>query len=244
MALAFSLVFLPLHFLFPRAGDYAVSFTQLGPLAAVLFFAFLLPGQGILMRVRMAFHPRRATWKGTASTAVLPLLMIGTSALVLTMTGMGWVSWSGNTLFYILNLLGIIIGAVAEEIGWRGFLLPEFMKRHTPLRSAVYTGIVWGGWHLNFTGGIPGFLLYTLTIMETSILMAWIFNRTSGSLSLMVLFHSFFNLFSRMFLWQRFRLELFAVESVVFGVFCLCVVLSERDRLRRASEDTLTGPAV
>jgi membrane protease YdiL (CAAX protease family) len=243
MALAFSLVFLPLHFLFPHAGDYAVSFTQLGPLAAVLFFAFLLPGKGILKRVRLAFQLRRVTWKWTALTTGLAGMMIGMSAMVLTMTGMGWVSWSGNTLFYALNLMGIIVGAVAEEIGWRGYLLPEFQKRHAPLRSAVYTGIIWGVWHLNFTGGIAGFLLYTLTIVETSILMAWIFNRTKGSLSLMVLFHSFFNLFSRMVLWQRFRLELFAVESVVFGVICLGIILSGRDRLGRPSPvGTPAGP--
>lgn len=230
MALVFSLGFLPLHGLFPAAGDYAVSFTQLGPLAAVLLLAFLLPEQGILKRIRSMFSLRKVTWKWTAITVGLPGVMIAASALILTRFGLGWTSWSGSLTFYSLNLVGILIGAMAEEIGWRGYLLPAFQESHTPLRSAVYTGIIWGVWHLNFTGGTLGFFLYTLTTVETSILMAWIFNRTKRSLTLMVVFHLFFNLFSRMFLWQRFRLELFAVESVVFGAFCLYLYHSERER--------------
>ncbi|HSP48348.1 MAG TPA: type II CAAX endopeptidase family protein [Clostridiaceae bacterium] len=230
MALAFSLIFLPLHFLFPGAGDFAVSFTQLGPLAAVLFLAFLLPDNGFLKQIRSSFSLRKVTWDWTALTIGLPGVMIAISAMILTLTGLGMVSWSGNPVFYSLNLLGIVAGALAEEIGWRGYLLPAFQKRHSPLRSAVYTGIIWGVWHLNFTGGIAGFLLYTLTIVETSILMTWIFNRTKGNLSLMVIYHIFFNLFSRMFLWQRFRLELFAVESIVFGAVCLYIVHMDRKR--------------
>jgi len=76
-----------------------------------------------------------------------------------------YVPWKGNMLFYLLSFVAIVIGSAAEEIGWRGFLLPNLQKKHTAFVSSIIVGILWGVWHLNFTGGILGFVLYTVTII-------------------------------------------------------------------------------
>lgn len=229
MSLVFSLIFLPLHSLFPGIGTYAVSFTQFGPLASVLLLAFLFKGQGILKEIGKRFRLRGISWKWASIVLILPAAVLLVSGLVLSLFGIRGTAWSGSPIFYALNLAGIVVGALAEETGWRGYLLPKFRERYSPLKAAVYTGIIWGVWHLNFTGGIPGFLFYTLTIIETSIIMTWIYDRTKGNMTLMVLYHILFNLFSRMLLWQRFRLELFLVESFVFGLVCLYIYASDRE---------------
>lgn len=241
MSLVFSLVFLPLHSLFPALGAYAVSFTQLGPLASVLLLAYLFRGQGMLKELGRKFELRGLTWRWAAMVLFLTGVPILMSGLVLSFMGIKGVAWAGSPLFYGLNLVGVVVGALAEESGWRGYLLPKFQERYTPLKSAVFTGIIWGVWHLNFTGGIPGFLLYTVTIIETSILMTWIYNRTKGNLTLMVLYHILFNLFSRMLLWQRFRLELFVVESLVFGILCFYIYASDRESLMQSHPIPKTG---
>lgn len=234
MSLVFSLVLLPLHSLFPTIGTYAVSFTQFGPLLSVLLLAYLLKEEGILEDIARGYKSGRVTWKWSAIILILPGVLLLSSGLVLSLLGMKGVAWSGSPLFYALNLVGIMAGAIAEETGWRGYLLPKLQERFSPLKSAVYTGIIWGVWHLNFTGGVPGFLLYTLTIIESSIIMTWIYNRTKASLPLMVLYHISFNLFSRMFLWERFTLELFLAESAVFGIVCFYLYASDREGFTQA----------
>lgn len=229
MSLVFSLILLPLHSLFPAMGTYAVSFTQFGPLFSVLLLASLMKEEGILQDISRRFAFGKISWKWSAIILILNVALLLSSGLALSLLGVEGVAWSGSLLFYVLNFTGIVVGAIAEETGWRGYLLPEFQKRFSPMKSAVYTGIIWGVWHLNFTGGVAGFLFYTLTIIETSIIMTWIYNRTKGSLPLMVLYHIFFNLFSRMLLWQRFRLELFIAESLLFGIVCFYIYTADRE---------------
>lgn len=115
-----------------------------------------------------------------------------------------YVYWKGDMLFYILNIVAMLIGSAAEEIGWRGFLLPNLQKKYTPFISSIIVGILWGIWHLNFTGGIGGFVLYTVTIIEMSILMTWVYNKSKGSIFLMSVWHLIINLTSHIFLWDRF----------------------------------------
>ncbi|HSR03674.1 MAG TPA: CPBP family intramembrane glutamic endopeptidase, partial [Proteiniclasticum sp.] len=136
--------------------------------------------------------------------------------------------WTGSTSFYGISFLAMLIGSTAEEIGWRGFLLPNLQKKHTPFVSSIIVGVLWGVWHLNFTGGITGFLLYTITIIEMSILMTWVYNRTVGNLFLMSLWHLTINIASHFFLWDRFGTELFIVESILFGTACVVLALMER----------------
>jgi membrane protease YdiL (CAAX protease family) len=48
-------------------------------------------------------------------------------------------------------VIGIVIGvvfALGEEIGWRGFLLPQLQATMSPTRAAVTTGFINGIWHL------------------------------------------------------------------------------------------------
>jgi membrane protease YdiL (CAAX protease family) len=50
----------------------------------------------------------------------------------------------------------VVVSALAlfEEIGWRGWLLPQFMRRMSARRAIVVTAMVWALWHVPF--GLSG----------------------------------------------------------------------------------------
>ena len=225
----FSIFLLTLHFIFRAAGNYSVSFTQLSPALAVVAVSLILKDKMIIKDIRNHFRVDRTVMKWLILAIAVPAMCIIVSSFILSYYEVGFVSWEGDALFYILNIVAMLIGCAAEEIGWRGFLLPNLQKKYTPFTSSVIVGILWGVWHLNFTGGLFGFVLYTITIIEMSILMSWLYNKTAGNLVLMTVWHFTFNATSHMFLWDRFTLQLFAIESIVFGILCLFLFVAERN---------------
>jgi membrane protease YdiL (CAAX protease family) len=99
-------------------------------------------------------------------------------------------------------VVGLIVG-LGEEPGWRGYLLPALQRRHRVLTASLIVGLVWGMWHLPMLVLVGraslsmafaiGFATYTLDMVAGSILFAWLYNATGGSLLLTVLFHMSFN---------------------------------------------------
>lgn len=69
---------------------------------------------------------------------------------------------------FVVLTLTYLLGAVGEEIGWRGMLQPLLENRFSLLAASVVTGLVWGAWHVQiFTAGpvvIVGFLLATVAL--------------------------------------------------------------------------------
>lgn len=95
--------------------------------------------------------------------------------------------------------LGIFAG-LAEEPGWRGFMLPHLLKRRPPLAAALVVGLVWGGlWHgyANYFGlGDRGWAFVPLNLLQgLGLLTAWsliltrVYQHTRGSLLLSILMH-------------------------------------------------------
>jgi len=89
---------------------------------------------------------------------------------------------------------------VGEETGWRGFALPELQKRFSPLTASLIIGVIWAAWHIplmgvEFRGQIIPALL--LGVMSASVLSAWLFNHSEGSLLPLPLFHATVNTVGR-----------------------------------------------
>lgn len=98
-------------------------------------------------------------------------------------------------------------GALLEELGWRGYAMPELQSSlRSPLAAAVLIGVGWGLWHVprDVTGGVierlgmfhyllyflPSFLAGTIS---TSIIAAYFVNRCSGSIIPAIMVHGFSN---------------------------------------------------
>ena len=50
-----------------------------------------------------------------------------------------------------MTIIGIFAGlltAAGEEIGWRGFMVPELFKKYGLNKTLLFSGLIWCGWHL------------------------------------------------------------------------------------------------
>jgi membrane protease YdiL (CAAX protease family) len=72
--------------------------------------------------------------------------------------GWGVLTPQGLVVRVVLNaVVGIVVVsalAMFEEIGWRGWLLPQLMRRMSARRAVVISAIVWAVWHVPF--GLSG----------------------------------------------------------------------------------------
>jgi membrane protease YdiL (CAAX protease family) len=48
-------------------------------------------------------------------------------------------------LFYLF-VFGLFLGPLAEELGWRGFLLPRLLNNYSPLQASVILGLIGTAW--------------------------------------------------------------------------------------------------
>jgi membrane protease YdiL (CAAX protease family) len=121
--------------------------------------------------------------------------------------------WKGlspaaTTFFYILiaATLGVIkscTSALGEEIGWRGFLVPELFKVTSFTKTSLISGIIWSIWHYpvlifaDYNSGAPAWYGVTcFTVMVVGISFIYTYLRLkSGSLWTGVLLHASHNLF-------------------------------------------------
>jgi len=100
----------------------------------------------------------------------------------------------------LLLVGGILIGTLitaGEEIGWRGFSLPELLKNYDPIPASLIVGIFWGFWHLPLIWlfykdqfNLINALFYALGFIATSVFYTWLYLRTGGCILIACLFHS------------------------------------------------------
>ena len=86
-----------------------------------------------------------------------------------------------------------------EEIGWRGFALPRLAERFGLSRASVVLGVIWGCWHLpqffirQADTYHQSFWVFVLGVTALSVILAWLWQRTGGSLLLTMLLHAAWN---------------------------------------------------
>jgi membrane protease YdiL (CAAX protease family) len=120
-----------------------------------------------------------------------------------------------------LLLSQLVIHLLTEEVGWRGVALPQLRVNFSSLPAGVILGVLWAGWHIPMffldgtrqTYPFAGFLVMVISI---SIVMAWIWDHTRGSVLIAALFHAAMN-------------TGWAVLNVLWGdlrLFWLCVAFT------------------
>lgn len=107
---------------------------------------------------------------------------------------------AGPAIVFIL--LVFLVLAFAEEIGWRGYLLPRLQARMGALTASLLLGVIWFGWHvpLLLQGGPPDWSipLRGLFIISGAVIYTWLFNNTGGSVLAVSLFHAGTNIWGRL----------------------------------------------
>ena len=101
----------------------------------------------------------------------------------------------------VIFLINIFMGGpLAEDIGWRGYILPKMREGMTALHASILIGVIWAFWHLPYfifptwraAVGNVRFLWFLLLTTSWSVLFAWVYVNTE-SILMPVLFHAAIN---------------------------------------------------
>jgi len=163
--------------------------------------------------------------KYAAMSWYIPLMYAGIAYLFVWISGLGGfpnhefmqglvgrmalrLSPGASTALYVLlmgsfGLIGSMGRALGEEIGWRGFLVPELAKTTSFTTTALLSGIVWACWHYpgliwgDYNAGTPtwyGLTCFTVMVVAIAVIFAWL-RLKSGSLWTGTILHASHNLY-------------------------------------------------
>ncbi|TPG81275.1 CPBP family intramembrane metalloprotease [Brevibacillus laterosporus] len=123
-------------------------------------------------------------------------------------TGIGGIDFSKISIVNILSIatIGVVasgVSAIGEEIGWRGFLVPELFKKFSYTKTAIITGVIWNIYHYppllfsDYNNGISvlsSFIFFTISIFSITFIATWL-RMKSGSMWTGIIIHASHNCF-------------------------------------------------
>jgi uncharacterized protein len=197
-----------------RYGMPAFNFgliASYGPsIAALMLIAFTEGKNGIHRTLKKLVDHRAGTgWILLASLFEPVLFLVITFACRIFYgefpSSYDGISGSEILTLFTTFLFGIFFWGLSEEIGWRGWMLPKLQGRWSPLMASLVLAVVASFWHLNpvsfhssfvpqegeyIYGYFPAIVERIIISIPFTLVITYIFNRTRGSLLLMMLFHS------------------------------------------------------
>lgn len=137
---------------------------------------------------------------------IIPIIYAFIAYGIFWIVGVGTFTWNlpqNLILFVIIGSISTVIPVLGEEIGWRGFLVPQMAKITTFTQVGLITGVIWAVWHFpalifgGYYADVPlwyALPLFTLLVIGSSFISAW-FRLKSGSLWPVVLLHTSHNFY-------------------------------------------------
>jgi membrane protease YdiL (CAAX protease family) len=119
----------------------------------------------------------------------------------------------------------LFFNATGEEVGWRGFALPRLQARTSPVSASLILAFFWVPWHF-FLWRAQGKAVTTWSfwinngslIILSSIITAWFYNRSKGSILVAGIIHAAENTTARLFLIQDWTMYLVLKAAVALGL--------------------------
>jgi membrane protease YdiL (CAAX protease family) len=187
-----------------------VVLTQLCPTVSVVILTVTMFRRGTRRELWRSIGLGRAAVRSWGWAFGLPILLSGGVFVTLLLVGSGDLRAShitGSTVVsfatgsVLVFLLGLIV-TIAEEIGWRGFLLPRIQQLTGKRRAAGVTGLAHGCFHLplvliatTFNTEGSRWIVAPVTVLiiaAAGVFYAWLRDR-SGSVWPVAIGHTFGN---------------------------------------------------
>ena len=166
-------------------------------LTAIILTAIMSGKKGVGALLRKIVQGRVHIRWYAAALLLVPLLLSIALGLYLLLGGAPlvvlWVTLPFSFLLYL------IVAGLGEELGWRGFALPRLQEKRPAFSASLMLGVIWGLWHLPILVVasqpltplfVVGGTIFVVIMVGFSVLSAWIYNNTRGSLLLVILFHA------------------------------------------------------
>lgn len=181
----------------------------LGPaIAAVVVTAWTAgrPGLRDLGARLLRWHVPLRWWL----MALSPLGLLAVALPAMALTGEVLPAAAGFGLFSGTPAIGaagvaalvVVVNALGEETGWRGYALPQLQRLLAPLPATLVLAVVWFAWHLPYFWLLdtyrhfapPMYAVMFLGLACGAVVLTWVYNRSGGSLLLAVVWHGVYNL--------------------------------------------------
>ena len=199
-----------------RTDNYLPPFNfsliaQFGPSLAAVFLISITKGMdGIRRTVKSILNWRVNPWWTLLAFSFEP-------ALFFSFTLFYWIKFgqflyvNGSSLassiaaFGLTFVIGLFRWGLAEEIGWRGWMLPKLQSRMSPFKASITLAVVNTLWHIHpfslveiavsregayLSGYFPEAFERLIITIPITLVQTFIFNNTNGSLLPMMIYHS------------------------------------------------------
>jgi len=143
---------------------------------------------------------------------------------------------------YLISVpIGALFAGGNEEPGWRGFALPQLLKKLHPLVASLFLGIMWALWHIPLTFSTGGdvsyqwFVWFIINTVGLSFIMTWLYFKSSMSVIPVILFHQGTNQ-----VWHYFPMpsdvisglpDWIVLKTIVYWTIAIVLVIVSRGNL-------------
>jgi membrane protease YdiL (CAAX protease family) len=234
-----------------HAGAYLHPIGALGPaLSAGIVFGALSGRDGVvgLLRRAVAWRHRAPAFAFALGTPV--------ALLVIAIPVARWMQGSGDRVMWsqfghsaefaglpvvVYWAVNLVFYGFGEELGWRGFLQPQFERRWPIVTAANVLSLIWAAWHLPLFGITPsyrampliGFVGFYFSIWVASWIFAWLLRFGRGSLLVVAVFHAWFDVVTNSPLGLSALPTAMGVAITLVGLLILRVLLRSQDERPR-----------
>lgn len=171
-----------------KSGDPNISILSVftPSLLALIFTAITMGKKGINeLFIKQTIRKTPFKWI-LLSLVGIPVLA---SLAMLTSLGFDLTGFHLRTTQLLPQMVVIVLIALGEEYGWRGFLLPRLLNRFNLFYASIILGLIWGFWHFPaylIGTGVPlqmDFTVFLLWIILGTFFISWIYYRTQSVLT-------------------------------------------------------------
>lgn len=215
LLIAFGLVWIPTIIFTTNGGqyesgamDFILTYSMLCPGIAVIITRFAtkegysVNGRGFL-QLGIDFH--KGKWKWYLFAMMIPIVYMDLGAALMyllfpkcfnpDMLEIYGVSRENLWMYPIVGITSTVmlsVGALGEELGWRGYMIPKLEELFGTKKAIIIGGVIWGIWHYpaNYAGhnfgtgywGEPwsGFFVFTVYTVFVGALLVFVTKKTNS----------------------------------------------------------------
>ncbi|WP_156456531.1 CPBP family intramembrane glutamic endopeptidase [Abyssisolibacter fermentans] len=206
----------------------------------VIFFNKIYPGLKLKEFVKKQFAPK-LRFSVLSIIIIIQILIFSVTIFILPGardTQNFTLSFSGIAMFLFIFFHHLVQGPLGEELSWRGYVLNELQKMHSPFIAALIVGVLWGLWHAPLwllTSGYIGvnlikyITLFMVGIISVTIIMTFFYN-LNKNLLVPIIIHQLFNFLLSLIKAETLDVLLYTM-IFYFAVAVILIVINPKQKL-------------